>query len=284
MLGLLVGALSQVAVLTPLIISLSLVYRVSGVVNFGAGYFVVFTAAVGASVRGLPGTLVALAAGAVVGIAAYYVSIVPARSRGAQPISLTLSTLGFGLLMAALTQHLYGGDPTTINPWLNGTWTIAGTGVAKQQVLIIVAAAAALGLLYALFDRTVMGRTLTAVAYDEELASMYGVRGRRFQLLAWAVAGVCTALAGVFQASVASTSVATGVTLLVYALIGAVVGGLGSLAGSIGGALVVGAAMTAGARYLPGVYIQTTAFLVLFAVLAIRPRGLFSAGVNPNRV
>lgn len=279
-----IATLSQVAVLTPVIISLSLVYRVSGVVNFGAGYFVIFAGAAAASMGGIAGSLLTLPVGAGIGVATYYVAIVPARSRRVPPIGLTLSTLGFGLLIAAVTRHLFGSNPAAIDPWLKGTVSIAGTPVAQQRLLVILLAVTALGLLYVLFDRTVVGRTLAAVAYDEELASMYGVRGPRFELLAWAVAGACTAAAGVFQASVASTSVDIGVTLLVFALIGAVVGGLGSLAGSVGGAFVVGFATTAAARYLPGVYNLTTAFAVLFLALAIRPRGLFSVGAQPERV
>jgi len=279
-----VGTLSQVAVLTPLIIALSLVYRVSGVVNFGAGYCVVFAGAAAASIAGVVGSLLTLPVGAAIGIATYYVAIVPARSRKVPPIGLTLSTLGFGLVVAAITRRLYGSNPATIDPWVKGTWSIAGTQIAQQRLLVIVLAVIGLGLLYLLFDRTLLGRTLAAVAYDEELAAMYGVRGPRFQLLAWAVAGACTAAAGVFQASVASTSVNLGVTLLVFALIGAVVGGLGNLAGSVGGASVVGFATTLSARYVPGVYNLTTAFLVLFVVLAVRPRGLFSSGAQPERV
>lgn len=284
MIDVVIGTLSQVAVLTPLIISLSLVYRVSGVVNFGAGYFVVFAGAAAARFGGVSGALATLAIGAAVGVGAYFVAIVPARSRGVPPIGLTVSTLGYGLLLAALNRRLFGVNPATVEPWVQGTWRIAGTPVAEQRVLVVALAAVLLGILYVAFDRTVMGRTLAAVAHDEELAAMHGVRTARFQLAAWAVSGACTAAAGVFQASVASTTVDIGVTLLVFALIGAVVGGLGSLAGSVGGAVLVGLATTGAARYLSGGYRLTAAFAVLFVVLATRPRGLFSAGVHPERV
>jgi branched-chain amino acid transport system permease protein len=150
--------------------------------------------------------------------------------------------------------------------------------------LIIGISALLLLALYLLVDRTLIGRTLVAVAYDEDLAAMYGVRSGQFQLLAWAVGGMCMAVAGILQASVASVSVDVAPTLLTFSLIGAVVGGLGSLGGSVGGAFVTALAITATATFIPGVYVLTATFVVLFLVLAVRPRGLFSTSIVAERV
>ncbi len=284
MINLLVGTLSQTAVLTPLVISLSLIFRVSGVVNFGAGFFAILAGTAAASWGGWAGSLYTLPIGAAVGALAWLIAIVPAQLRSVPPVGLTVSTLGFGLVLGWATRELFGTSPATIQPWIDGAVSIGDTRVSYQRLLVIVLAAALLLLLFLLFDRTVIGRTLEAVASDEELASMYGVRSRRYQFLAWAVAGVCMAAAGVFQAAVARISVDVAPSLLALALIGAVVGGLGSLAGGVGGAFVVAAAMTAASRYLTGVYTLTAAFLVLFIVLLIRPRGLFTSGPSAVRV
>jgi branched-subunit amino acid ABC-type transport system permease component len=281
---LLVGTLSQTAVLTPLIISLSLIFRVSGVINFGAGFFTILAGTAAASWGGFGGTLVTLPIGAALGALAWCVAILPARSRSVPAVGLTVSTLGFGLIVGWFTRKVWGTNPASIQPWIDGAVTIGGSRASYQRLLVIGMAAVVLALLFLLFDRTVMGRTLEAVASDEELASMYGVHGPRFQLLAWAVAGMCMSVAGIFQAAVASISVDVAPTLLVLSLIGAVVGGLGSLAGSVGGAFVVAFAMTAASRYITGVYTLSAAFVVLFVVLAAKPRGLFTSGPAPVRV
>jgi len=138
--------------------------------------------------------------------------------------------------------------------------------------------------LYVMFDRTLIGRTLTAVAHDHELSELYGVRGGRFELLAWIVSGLCLVIGGMFQATLGSVSVDVAPTLLVFSLVGAVVGGLGSLTGAVGGALVAGLAMTFTEQYIKAGYHLTATFVVLFLVLLVRPRGLFSFRAAAERV
>jgi branched-chain amino acid transport system permease protein len=283
MVELLIGTLSQTAVLAPLIISLSLVFRVSRVVNFGAGHFVIVAGAA-ASAWGGWSVLWTIPLGAALGAAAYLIAVVPPRSRNVPAVGLTMSTLGFGLLLGWGTRALFGGNPSTLQPWIGGVVDLAGAQVSIQRLLIIGISALLLGSLYLLVDRTLIGRTLVAVAYDEDLAAMYGVRGSSFQLLAWGVGGMCMAVAGILQASIASVSADVAPTLLTFALIGAVVGGLGSLGGSVGGAFVIALAITATATFIPGVYVLTAAFVVLFVVLAVRPRGLFSTSIVAERV
>ena len=283
----LVGTLSLAAVLTPMAISLSLLFRVSGVVNFGSGCFCIFAGAAcakwGATHAAL-GVVLTLLVGCGLGGLAYLIAIVPARARGVPVIGLTISTLGFGLLLSWVTTQAFGGSPSIIQPWTGGTTTWGGTTFATQRILVTLLAAGLLVLLWLLFDRTLIGRILGAVAHDSELASMYGVRAARFELLAWVVSGFCVAAAGIFQASLASVSLSDAPSLLLYALVGAVVGGLGSLGGSVGGALVLALVITLVTQWQGGGHELTSAFVLLFIVLLFRARGLFTRRVTAERV
>lgn len=283
-----VAALSLAAVLVPLVASVSLVFRVSGVVNFGAGYVAVFASAACAtwteqanSAVGIVGTLLA---GALIGALTYFVAILPAQKRGVSTIGLTLASLGVGLIINYGTRTIFGGDPTVIQPWVSGTVTIGDYQTAKQRFAVIALALMLLGLLWLLFDRTLMGRMFAAVAYDRELSGMYGLRASRFELIAWIASSVCVTIGGLFQASLASVSVEVAPTLLVFSLVGAVIGGLDNLFTAIGGALVTGLAV-AGAEQLigPG-YDLVTLFVVLSVVLLVRPHGLFAFRGSAERV
>lgn len=287
MLSNLIGTLSMAAVLTPLVISLSLVFRVSGVVNFGSGFFCVFAGAAcakwGAGHAAL-GVVLTLVAGCVVGALAYLIAIVPARSRGVPAIGLTISTLGFGLLLSWFTTKTFGGNPSIVQPWIAGSARWDGISFAKQRILVVVLAVILLAILWVLFDRTLVGRLLAAVSHDQELAGMYGVHSRRYELLAWIVSGFCVTVAGIFQASLASVSLSNAPTLLIYSLVGAVVGGLGSLAGGVGGAVVLSLVVTVTTNREGGGHELTAAFVLLFLVLLFRARGLFSKSVTAERV
>ncbi|MBB6407123.1 branched-chain amino acid ABC transporter permease [Arthrobacter sp. AZCC_0090] len=283
-----IAVLSVSAVLVPLVASVSLVYRVGGVVNFGAGYVAVFAAAACASwtsaSSSLVGALMTLIAGAVVGAVTYYVAIRPAQKRGVSPIGLTLASLGVGLILNFVTRSIFGGAPTVVQPWISGTIEIFGYRTATQRILVIILAVLLLLVLWFVLDRTLVGRSLTAVSHDNELAAIYGIHGERFQLLAWVVAGICLAVGGMFQASLASVSVEVAPTLLLFSLVGSVIGGLGSLFSAVGGAVVAGAAATAMDTFIgPGLQL-TGLFIVLTIVLTFRPNGLFTFRGTAERV
>lgn len=281
-------SLSLVAVLVPLVASVSLVYRVSGVVNFGAGYVAVFAASTCAAVSGvtnsLVGVIVTLVAGAVVGAATYFVAIRPAQLRGVSPIGLTLASLGVGLLLNYVTRTVFGGDPTVIQPWIPGTTQIGDYQTSNQRFAIIALAAVLVVVIWLVFDRTLVGRALQAVAYDRELAGMYGLRSARYDLIAWIAAGVCLVIGGMFQASIASVSVEVAPVLLVYSLVAAVIGGLHSIFASIGGAVVAAFAVTFTDQFLTHGMQVVTLFVVLTVVLLVRSRGLFTVRGTAERV
>jgi len=287
MLSLVITTLSVTAVLVPLVVSVSLVFRVSGVVNFGTGSFCVFAGAACAAwstANGLVGVVLTVIGGAALGALCYWIAIVPAQRKGVPVIGLTLATLGFGLLLNYVTRTTFGGDPSIVHPWLAGSVSIGDYQTAKQRLLITALAALLLLIFYLLFDRTLIGRTLAAVSHDQELAEVYGVRGGRFQLLAWVVSGVCLMIGGIFQATIASVSVEVGPTLLVLALVGAVIGGLGSLFGAVGGALVAGLTMTVTDQFISPGYHLTALLVILSLVLLVRPSGLFTFRGTAERV
>lgn len=284
----LVTALSLAAVLVPLVASVSLVFRVSGVVNFGAGNVAAFAAAACAAwsvqTNSLVGAVLTVLAGAVIGLATYYIAILPAQKRGVSVISLTIATLGVGLLLNFANRQVFGGDPTVIQPWIPGTVQIGDFQTATQRFVVIGLAILLLAVLWFVFDRTLMGRVLTAVSHDRELASMYGVRAGRYELIAWVVSGMCLVIGGMFQASLASVSVEVSPTLLVFSLVGAVIGGLDNLFTAVGGAVVAGFAVTLTDQLIAPGYQLVTLFVVLTVVLLIRPHGLFAFRGTAERV
>ncbi|MER7282706.1 branched-chain amino acid ABC transporter permease [Dactylosporangium sp. NPDC000244] len=287
MISLVVTSLSQAAVLIPLVLAVSLVFRVSGVVNFGAGSFCVFAgtacASWGAS-NGAVGVVLTIAAGGVLGALCYAIAIVPAQRKGVPVIGLTLATLGFGLLLNFLTRTWFGGKPSIVQPWIRGSVSIGSYETSKQRLLVIGLSILLLLVMWFLFDRTLIGHNLAAVSFDHELAQVYGVRTMRFELLAWVVSGACLVIGGIFQASIASVSVDVAPTLLVLSLVGAVIGGLGSLFGAVGGAVVAGFVMTLTDQHIAAGYHLTSLLVILSLVLLVRPTGLFTFRGTAERV
>jgi branched-chain amino acid transport system permease protein len=102
-----------------------------------------------------------------------------------------------------------------------------------------------------------------------------GIPVRRLQSLAWALAGATAAIAGVLHAAQGSIDPSSGL-LGIKAFAAAVIGGMGSLPGALLGGLIVGVIEPFAGRFLPAGYSQIAPYLLLFAVLVVRPHGLLS--------
>lgn len=280
-----ITALSQAAVLAPMAVGIALVYRIGGVINFAAGTICV---AAGYVVVEMGGSPLALAGGCLVGgalgVATFSVAVLPGKSRGIPPVAMTLSTLGFALILQAAGDEVFGTSPRTTDPWVTGSLEVLGTSLSAHRAIAIGVSALVVIVVIALFDRTLTGRGMEACSADESLTQLYGVRTLRFHLLAWFISGACCALSGGLQAGLASISDSVALPLLIGALIAAVLGGIGSLRASVLGALAVA---------LVGAWVQSTVnaqipltpvFIVLIVGLALRPSGMFTRAKTGERV
>jgi branched-chain amino acid transport system permease protein len=125
------------------------------------------------------------------------------------------------------------------------------------------------------FSRT--GLAMRGVANDQHTAMLMGISVRRVFGLTWGVASVIAAVAGVFLANVVMLNIGLSM-VAIKAFPAVILGGLESIPGAILGGLIIGVLETLAGGYLgdrlPGVT-DLTAFVVLFAVLMVRPYGLF---------
>jgi branched-chain amino acid transport system permease protein len=124
------------------------------------------------------------------------------------------------------------------------------------------------------FFRTSLGRAFRATSDDAEMAQVMVLdRGHVFGM-AMALSAAVVAIAGIFLAIRTNFDPASGPARLIFGFEAVIIGGLGNLWGTLAGGIVLGVAQAIGAQISPGWQILA-GHLVFFAVLAIRPRGLF---------
>ncbi len=123
-------------------------------------------------------------------------------------------------------------------------------------------------------SRTRAGLVIRAVAQNSEMADCLGADVARVRTLVFGAACALAGLGGVAAAPMTTAYLGMGINVIVDAFVVVVIGGLGSIGGSMAGSLIVGAAQTWGAFYLP-----ETAMVIMYAVmgaiLVFRPWGLF---------
>jgi branched-chain amino acid transport system permease protein len=153
---------------------------------------------------------------------------------------------------------------------------MGGTVVIKLELLIaFVLAMTAFVLFVLFFNYTSLGLSMRATSENLDLAQAVGLRVRTILAVAWAVAGVLAATAGVLHGGSTGVSL-TMPGLALRAFPAVLLGGLESVTGAIIGGLIIGVTEKLGtALFSSDVGEQLLPFVVLMVVLVIRPSGLF---------
>lgn len=255
--------------------------------NFALGETAMVSAILGAILMGetgLPFALVfviAIVAGGLVSIATYVLSFKYVSKD--YPTASILSSLGVGMVLTALVTKWFGSDQRSVPDVLAGVQLELGPlRISGAQLLIIGIAVLLTVALYVFLERTVWGTAIRGVSDDATTAALLGVPVQRVILLTFALSGVLAGAAGVLTGLAYKTvSPFDGFATTLAALMVIVLGGLGSVSGGVIAALAIGVIETLTVAYLSATLRDLIVFVLVGAVLLVRPQGLFgtNAGV-----
>jgi len=172
-----------------------------------------------------------------------------------------------------LPKHLYNFPPLYDGPPL----ALGPLTVRVEYLAMLACAAAACFGLHRLLSRTRFGLAVRAVVDQPEAARLAGVNVPRVFLAVFALASALGGLAGyLIVAAHEQVTPMLGMWSTLKGMIAMMLGGLGSLPGAVIGGVALGL-LEAHSQWLAGPqYRDLVAYLVLFALLAFRPAGLWS--------
>lgn len=273
--GLALGALYVL-----LAIGYNLIYIGAGVFHFAQAQMMMvgtFAAYVGAVSLGAPlwtVPLIGAAAGFVIGLLAYLISIKPAADRPGQAVLVT--TLAAAVVIDGTATIIFGTVPRGVPFWGRDTpYTVLGGRVSLAQLVTIALAVIVALIIWQVKTRTLIGMSATAASEDRVAAQLRGVHVGRVAILSVAFAGAFAGAIGLVVAQQTTAVPTVGGLLAVKAFVVLAIGGFGSMPGAVIGGLLVGLTDALTARYIGGQYSQVLLFAVLVAVLLLRPSGLF---------
>jgi branched-chain amino acid transport system permease protein len=116
---------------------------------------------------------------------------------------------------------------------------------------------------------------MRATSANPQLARVAGIDVDRVIRATWIIGAVLAAVAGVFSGLTVQLRPQLGFDLLLPLFSAAILGGIGSVYGAVAGGLVVGLAESLSVPLIGAEYRAATAFVVLIAILLVRPTGLF---------
>jgi branched-subunit amino acid ABC-type transport system permease component len=259
-------------------VGLTLAYGVTRFINFAFGEFLTlgafFCLALVQAGLGLPlaAPAAAVAAG-LVGVIIARLFYTPLMSRGLLPLLVT--SVGVAFVAQNLVRMIAGSEPTRFPLPLMRPIEVAGLFIPREQLIILGVALVAMLAVHLLLRFTMLGKKMRAVADDPALARVAGISPRRVLDATWFVSALIGGLGGILLA-ITQITVAPqmGWHFLLVVFAAVLLGGIGSPYGAMVGGLLIGLAMELGATYVAPNYSYAFAFVVLIAVLVLRPRGL----------
>jgi branched-chain amino acid transport system permease protein len=251
------------------------VHRVTRVVNFTQGTLAVFGGLISASlIKGhLPHGIAEALSVLICGGIGLLFGLIAIGKKGTSPLISLLITLGLSTGSAAIFIVLWGQAPIS-PPGLPGVTAFLGTHIQTQKVLIVAVTVAAFVILSLFFDRSYIGKGLTASASNARAATLVGINVRRMGFLAFGIAGLLGGIAGVLLAPAQAMSFASDLPLALGGFAAAVFGGLVSPWRTFLGGIILGVAGQLMAGYVSGSYQTEVALVMMLAIMVLRYKSL----------
>ena len=221
------------------------------------------------------GLLAAAGAGAVASVVLNKGIYTPFQRRGSAPITLVIVSLGMTLIIEFSLQAIVGGTNVSYAMSQGPTVKAGGLELTAVQFVIIGLSLVIMIAVHGLLRYTKLGRAMRATAANRNLARNCGIRTDRIVTATWALTGALCGIAGTVFAINNGSFGATSTDLFLVVILAAVfLGGPGQAYGAMAGAVVLGLATEVSAAYITPSYKDVVAFVVLLAMLAVRPAGL----------
>jgi branched-chain amino acid transport system permease protein len=201
------------------------------------------------------------------------------RKQGA--ITLVIASFGAALVLRNLLLFWQGGVPQYFSENLQIAVTIlprsiaGGLRVTPDQIFILILALLTVTGLHIFLRQSTLGRSMRGTALNPALARVSGINPENVLRATWLIGGVLAALAGVLSGITSQLRPNMGVELLLPLFAAVILGGIGSIWGAVLGGLIVGLAESLAVSVVGAEYRSAASFVVLIAILMIKPNGLF---------
>ena len=260
-----------------------LVYKATDAINFAQGEFVMMAGLIAAAVLAIEGAWLIAAVAAtlavMIGFGFGLERVVLRPLLGRPVVAVIMATIGLAAILRGLTPIFFGSGtrgvflPIGDDPIVIGPATLPPIQVLGAVVTILFFLA-----FNWFFRKSRMGVAMRAVADNQQVAQAMGINVERYFALAWAMAGVVSALGGIIWGSMLGVDIQLAlVGLKVFPVV--ILGGLDSIGGALIGGLIIGIVESLAAGYLDpyvgGGTKDFAPYVVMIIALMFKPYGIF---------
>lgn len=198
------------------------------------------------------------------------------RHRGSAVIILVMASFGAALTLRSLLEFIFTSKPMYFTNALQIARPLGGgLRATPDQLLMLGLAAVLVVAIHLLLTRTAIGRSMRAVSENRQLAGIAGIDVRMVIRTVWIFGAGLACVAGVMSGLLVQIRPQMGLDLLLPLFAAAILGGIGSVPGAMIAGLIVGVAEAMTVQLIGAEWRAAVAFVILVAILLLRPRGLF---------
>jgi len=281
---LVVSGVAQGVLYALVALSMTMLYRATTVVNFGhgdlvmGGAFAVYVFVVYARLPYLAGAVIALAVLFGVGMAIHQGLM--RRIMTGPHLAIAMMALAIGYALRGGARMLWGREVLPFpRIFPDRAWVLGDVVVTSDNVIVSGTVLGLMAVLLVLFNVTRLGRLLQAVFQSQRGAALIGLNVNAVHAIVWGAGAALAALGGVLLAPITLLYPDMGVWVLVRGFAAMTLGGFGSLPGAVLGGLILGVMELVLGAYLSTAFIDISAYVIVIAVLLLRPDGLFGRQV-----
>ena len=255
-----------------------LIYKATDAINFAQGEFVMFAGFIAAGAADLAGApfwvSALLAIGAMIALGFGLERVVLRPMIGRPVIAVVMATIGLAAVLRGTATMAFGAGTRIIDmPISDEPFHLGPVMLPPVQLVGAAVSLVFLAVFSWFFLKSRIGIAMRAVADSQQVAMAVGIDVRRYFALAWAMAGIVSALGGVVWGAMLSVDNQLAlVGLKVFPVV--ILGGLDSVIGAVVGGLIVGIVENLAAGYCDPYVGGGTKDFVPY-LLMIRPEGIF---------
>jgi len=273
--GLLIGGVYGIAAL-----GLGLVWGVMSVVNVAHGDLLIFLAymtwvlVVVESLSPFLALVLLIPAGFIIGYFLYQLLVRHLIHRSEVELMSLVLFFGLSAIVYGFGAYLWGSDFRSL-PIPLPTFSLLGVVLPGTRVAaFFIGGGLVLGLRW-FFRKTFWGKAIRAVAQSRDAARALGIDPDRVSAVAFGIALAYAGVAGALIAMISPLSPSLGVAYVGRSFAVVVLGGLGNPVGTLVAGIVLGLTEGLSSLWITFGLSPAVAFVLLIAVLILRPQGLF---------
>ena len=280
----LVNSLSVASVIILVGIGVTLIFGLTGIVNFAHGEFlmvggIVVWLLVSHGIGYIPAAMCAVV---VVGALGFALERGLFQFTLRRPNNGFMASLGLQIVLQHVVIRLWNSYQKSIPEPLPGVWVIGGVRIIIMRAAVVAITAIIVAVTFFTISRSRYGLALRASLSDRETAALMGIPIRRYVTAVFVYGSAIAGLGGALMIALFPITPFVGGEVIMLGFAVSLIAGLGNVPGAVGAGLILGLVNGLSGAYGTPEWTNAYSFALMILILVVRPQGLFGGTLGPS--